>query len=310
MLFLSERGISVLKGYKRNYHPYLFISPYFIIYLVFGFFPVIFSLFMSFMNWDGVSALTFVGFKNYIRLFTQDKSFYQCLYNTFIVIVIAIPLQLCLGLLLAVSVNDFFKSKKDKIQLANFLPYITTPVAIGLMFEILFDEKYGTINVILQQLGLVNTPIPWLNQPFTARLVVIILLVWKYYGYMMVMFTAGLVSIPEELYEAAKIDGAKWKDTFLRITIPLLKPTMTFLVTICIIGGFQLFDEPMMLFSRPPQPFGGPDRSMLTVIMNLYNTAFQRFDFGYGSTIAYGLFIIIFIFSIVTLKFMNRGSEE
>jgi ABC-type sugar transport system permease subunit len=123
---------------------------------------------------------------------------------------------------------------------------------------------------------------------------------------MMVMFLAGLSTIQEELYEAARIDGANWLQSFSRITIPMLRPIMTFVTTMSVIGGWKLFDEPKLLFPDASQPIGGPGRAVLTVVLKFYDTSFRSFDFGYGASIAYGLFIIIFVFSLITIKTMNR----
>lgn len=294
---------------RINANPYLFLAPFFLIFFIFNLFPVLFSLFVSFTSWDGVNKVSFVGLKNFIRLFGSDIIFYKSLFNVFLLMIIAIPLQLGTGLFLAVALKDYFNRTRGTFQLINFLPNITTPVAIGILFQILFDWQYGTINLLLKQLGILSDPVNWLGIPWNARFVVILMLWWKYYGYFMVIILAGLSTIPETLYEAAKIDGARWRDTFFRITIPMLRPILTFLVTMSIIGGFQMFDEPQVLFQGAAMPLGGPDAAALTVVMNFYDTAFQRFNFGYGASIAYGLFIIIFIFSTITLRIMNRGNE-
>jgi cellobiose transport system permease protein len=253
--------------------------------------------------------MEFIGLQNYIRLFGGDKIFYRSLYNVFLLMAIAIILQLSSGLILAVIIKDLLKKTRGIFQLANFLPYITTPVSIGILFSIIFDWRYGTVNQILMRIGLITEQINWLGKPGYARFVVILMLWWKYYGYHMVFVMAGLSTIPESLYEAARIDGANWRVLFFRITLPLLKPVLTFVVTMSIIGGFQMFDEPHLLFSGPSMPLGGPEGSVLTPVLNFYDNAFQRFNLGYGASIAYGLFVIIFIFSMITMSIMNRGNK-
>lgn len=285
--------------------PYFLLAPYFLLYLAFGLFPILFSLVISFTKWDGISDMSFIGLSNYIRIFTNDSLFYQSLFNTFLVIVITIPVEIILGLLLAVFLKDFFRKSRNALQLINFLPYITTPVAIGIIFQILFDWKNGSVNALLGKLGI--DAVYWLGLPWAARLVVIIMQSWTSYGYKMVLFLSGLSTIPEELYESAKIDGAKWKDSFLHITLPMLRPIMLFVVTTSIINGFRLFDEPQLLFQSDSQPIGGPEHAVLTVVMRYYDVAFHNFDFGYGSAIAYSLFIVISIFSFFSMKVMNRG---
>ncbi|MCU6791093.1 sugar ABC transporter permease [Paenibacillus sp. WQ 127069] len=288
--------------------PYLMVAPYFVMYIAFGLFPILFSLVISFTKWDGITDMVFVGLANYIRIFTNDSLFYESLYNTILIIVITIPVEIILGLLLAVFLKDFFRKSRNALQLINFLPYITTPVAIGIIFQILFDWKNGSVNAVLGMMGI--DTVYWLGVPWAARLVVIIMMSWTAYGYKMVLFLSGLSTIPEELYESAKIDGARWWDSFVHITIPMLRPIMLFVVITSIINGFRLFDEPQLLFQSASQPIGGPDHAVLTVVMRYYDVAFHNFEFGYGSAIAYSLFIVISIFSIFSMKIMNRKEES
>lgn len=296
---------------RRNVSPYLFILPFFLIYGIFNLFPAIFSFFISFTKWDGVNAMQFVGIENYIRLFTGDPLFWKSLYNTILMMLMGMPLQIITGLLLAVLLKEIGNKARNVFQVVNFLPYLTIPVAIGLLFQILFDWQYGTVNLALQSASLIDLPINWLGSVAGARFVVVLLAYWKYFGYMMVIFLAGLSTIPEDIYEAARIDGAKWKDQFFRITLPMLKPIISFVLITSIMGSLQFFDEPKLLFSGlSSQPLGGPDRSVLTVVMHFYDTAFERFNYGYGSAIAYGLFVIIFILTVVSMKVLARGEKN
>ena len=275
----------------RKKIPYLMILPYFLLYIAFGLFPILFSLGVSFTSWDGIGDVIFIGLANYKRVFTQDKFFYKSLWNTIILLVISTPIQIILGLLMATFLKDFFKRTRNGLQLINFLPYITTPVAVGIIFQLMFDWKSGIINALLNLFGVES--IYWLGNAWPSRIVVILMIVWKNYGYMMIMFLSGLSSIPDELYEAARIDGAKWWGCFTRITIPLLRPIFVFVITTSVINGFKLFDEPQLLFSSASQPIGGPDRAVMTVVMRFYEASFRSFEFGYGSALAYCLFLVI-----------------
>jgi ABC-type sugar transport system permease subunit len=285
------------------------IIPYFLLYFAFSLFPVLFTFVISLTDWNGFGEIKFIGISNYVRLFFQDPTFYQSLYNTVFVMVFSIPIQLALGLMVAVVLKDYFRRTRNSFQLINFLPYITTPVAVGILFQILFDWKAGTVNAALVSVNFIKDPIYWLGHAWSARLVTIILLVWKLFGYKMVMFLAGLSTIPEELYDAAKIDGASWWQSFYRITLPMLQPIMTFVLITSIINGLRLFDEPQLLFMSEAQPIGGPDHAVETVVMNFYYAAFRNFNFGYGSAIAYGLFMVIFVFSFISMRLMNKGNE-
>ena len=290
-------------------YPYLFISPFFLIFISFSLFPMMYSLVISFTKWNGINEMTFVGLDNYIRLFSKDPLFYKSIWNTTLVIIIAIPIQLFFGFMIAVLLKDFFSKFRGVFQLINFSPELTTPVAVGILFAILFDVRIGPINNILLSLGIIKNNIFWLNQVTSARFVMILLLVWQYFGYMMVMFLAGLSTVPDEIYDASKIDGAGWMQTLLRIRIPMMKNTFVFLLTTSVISGLQLFTEPQLLLTHAGQPLGGPGRSLLTSIMYIYHTAFQRFDFGYGAAMCYGLFIIIILVSLFSIKRITREGQ-
>lgn len=288
--------------------PYFMIAPYFILYIAFGLFPVLFSLGVSFTSWDGIGDVAFVGLANYKRVFVQDEFFYKSLWNTAILLGISAPIQIILGLLTAVFLKDFFRKTKNGLQLINFLPYITTPVAIGIIFQLMFDWKSGVVNAVLELLNMDS--VYWFGNAWASRAVVIIMIVWKNYGYMMIMFLSGLASIPDELYEAARIDGARWWSCFTRITIPLLRPIFVFVIITSVINGFKLFDEPQLLFSSASQPIGGPDRAVMTVVMRYYESAFHSFEFGYGSALAYCLFMVIAVITLVLFKGIKGRKEQ
>ena len=292
----------------RKKIPYLMILPYFLLYIAFGLFPILFSLGVSFTSGDGIGDVIFIGLANYKRVFTQDKFFYKSLWNTIILLVISTPIQIILGLLMATFLKDFFKRTRNGLQLINFLPYITTPVAVGIIFQLMFDWKSGIINALLNLFGVES--IYWLGNAWPSRIVVILMIVWKNYGYMMIMFLSGLSSIPDELYEAARIDGAKWWGCFTRITIPLLRPIFVFVITTSVINGFKLFDEPQLLFSSASQPIGGPDRAVMTVVMRFYEASFRSFEFGYGSALAYCLFLVIAGASLVLFRLVGGRKEK
>jgi len=293
---------------KKKLTPYVMLAPYFLFYLIFSLFPIIFSLGFSFTSWDGFGPITFDGLTNYLRVFTKDKFFYQSLYNTVIFMLFRTPSLIVLGLITAVIVRDHLGKLREVAQLLNFLPFITTPVAIGMIFKQMFDWKSGIINMILQTLGI--TPVYWLGTAWAAKAVVIFMGIWQSYGYMMVIFLAGLSTIPDELYEAAKIDGARWRHTFFRITIPLLRPIFTFVITTSVINGFRLFDEPYLLFSGDTSALGGPDRAAMTVVMRFYEVSFKQFEFGYGSAMAYCLFVITALVSYVLVRVLNRDNQS
>jgi len=293
--------------------PYIFTLPFIILYFTFNIYPIMFSLYTSFTSWDGIGTMTFVGLKNYSRLLTKDPYFFKSIWNTIVIMLEALPLCIILGLLLAVFLFSLKKWKRV-FQTVNFLPYVTTPVAIGLIFALQFDWTTGVINKVLLSAGLIHTEINWLGNPQLARVVVALMVIWKNIGYIMVIYLSGLSTVPAELYEAAKVDGASAVQNFFKITIPMIRPITVFIVITSLIGGLQMFDEPSLLFTGTvsgASAAGGPDRSCLTAVWNFYDVTFKSTtQFGYGSAIAYSIFMIIIIFSVINFIILNRGDEE
>ncbi len=302
-----------MKKNNNGIWPLAFISPYFIIYFIFGLFPILFSLYLSFTDWDGISTIKTVGFNNYIKIFTTDPYFLKSIWNTIIFMALSLPPILFGGLLLAAMMYGINGRAKQIFQLSNFLPFITTPVAIGIIFSLVFDWQTGTVNKLLIQTGIMSQGINWLGEVWPARIVVSLMRIWKYTGYSMVIYLAGMSNISNDIYEAANIDGSNAVTTFFKITLPQLKPITLFLVITNIIDGLQLLDEPMLLFSgwTGGGVVGGPERSSLTAVWNLYDTAFGTTNqYGYAAAMAYGLFLFILIFSIISSKVVYRGGDE
>lgn len=291
-----------------------FIAPFFAIYFIFNFFPILYSLLLSFHSWDGISAMKFVGLSNFERIFTTDPYFLMSIKNTVVLMLIYVPLSVVLGLLLANAVSSRLVAGRRAFQVVNYFPYIITPVAIGLLFSILFDWSSGSVNQLLMDLGVVKEGINWLGRATSARFTIGVMLIWKYCGYCMMLYLAGINGISNDLFEAARIDGANARQTFLYITIPSLRPITLFVTTTMITNGFQLFDEVKILLGGTGAlgmaSIGGPNRSCLTAVWNLYDTAFgftsgsQRL--GYGSAVAYGLFLFIVAVSALNYLFVQR----
>jgi len=292
---------------RRKAIPYMFVAPYFIIFIAFSVFPIIFSLFISLHDWQGYNEPVFIGVKNYVEVF-GDTRFYKAVGNTFILMLMIIPLQLILGFLIANFLNSKLMVLKKTFRLLNFLPYLTTPIALGVIFALLFDPAFGSVNQVLKWLGL--SAVNWTKEEWPARILVSFVTVWKYAGYTAVMFMAGITNISTDIYEASEIDGANGLKKTLWITIPLLKPVTVFIVLSTMIGCFQIFEEPFMIFSVAGRLVGGPNNSVLTGIWLFYDTAFNnQFRSGYAASIAVCLFIIIAIVSFVASRLMN-GKED
>lgn len=313
---MERKKQSAWKKFKKHCWPYLFVLPFFLFFLAFNLFPIIYTFFVSLTNWDSLflDERQFIGLANYINIFTNNPYFFKSLGNTILFMICYIPLIIMVGMFLAVALFNVSRFKR-LFQTFNLLPYITTPVAIGIIFSVLFDWSSGFVNRILLNLHIISDGINWLGKGNLARLVVIIMLFWRNLGYYLLIYLAGLTGIPVELNEAAIVDGASKRQIFFHIILPFLKPITLFLVVTSIIGGFQLFDEPFLLFSgglagSGTQVVGGPDRACLTTVWYFYDTAFQSTSqLGLSAAISYGLFMFIFAFSVASIKIFNRKEE-
>lgn len=294
---------------KRNKWPYLFCTPFLLAYGLFMLFPMFYSFYLSLFDYNGIVEKHFVGFSNYIRLLTRDRLFWKALGNTVLIMGISLPVNLILGLVLAWILFRLAKGRR-LFQVLHFLPYITTPVAIGFIFSYLFDWHSGIINSLLTQFGILKENYYWLQNTWSARLIVAFMIIWRNLGYCMTIYLSGMTSISREYYEAAAIDGAGKVKTLLYIVVPLLKNTSIFLFITAMIGGFQMFDEPQQLYSgwsAAARSVGGPDYSVLTVIWKFYDDAFgSNTRLGYGAAIAYTLFLVIGICSLISFFLSSR----
>ncbi|MDQ0916961.1 carbohydrate ABC transporter permease [Paenibacillus sp. V4I5] len=290
-----------MRGLKTYLAPYLMISPFYILFIVFGLFPILFSLYLAFHSWDGLGPMEFVGLRNFRNLLTDDPDFWKSVGNTFVIWFFSTLPQLFLALVVAFLLNAAFVRFKDFYRAVYFLPNITSIVAVAIIFGSFFGSQFGLINGLFQVVGLPR--IEWINDPFWVKVAVSLMVIWRWTGYNAIIYLAGLQSIPHDLYEAATIDGANRKQQFFSITLPLLKPIILFTVILSTIGGMQLFTEPLILVGNT----GGATKGGLTLVLYLYNQAFGNQLFGYASAIAWMLFLIIGVFSFLNWKFVSRG---
>lgn len=298
---------------SKKVWPFLFAAPFVITYLLFNLYPVIYSFVLSLHSWNGIGEKTFVALGNYVKIFTRDVLFLKSVGNTVLIMAIATPTAIFSGLVLAYLLFNLKKGKR-LFQTINFFPYITTPVAIGFIFSYLFDYSGGYMNQLLTTTGLLGEKYYWLEHVWSARSIVILMIIWRNLGYYMTIYLSGMTAISSEVYEAAKIDGASKIAIFFKITIPLLKNTTLFLALTSVIGGLQLFDEPYQLYTgwtAGVVNVGGPKYSVLTVIWKFYDDSFKSNSMlGYGAAVSFTLFLIIFAVSLLQLKFMARKEEE
>ncbi len=285
---------------KRSRYGLVFVTPYFIVFAVFGIYPILYSLYLSFTNSNGFSE-SFVGLANYAHLL-HDQLFYQALGNTVTIWLISIIPQVTLALVLALILNEKFIKGRHFFRAVFFLPNIVTPVTIGVLVDLMFDWQTGFVNKLFMSLGLIQQPIYWFGHPFLTQLVVGGVMCWQWFGYNMLIFIAGLQSIDPELYEAAAMDGATKPQMALRISLPLLRPVLLFIVITSIIGGLQIFDVPMMVGNAV-------GNATQTLLVFLYKTGFVNFNYGYAAAIAYATFVIIVVFTLISFKLANRRTR-
>ncbi len=286
--------------------PYVLVSPFLLLFGVFGLFPLLFSLYLAFQTWEptaGLGAMQFVGFGNFVFAL-GDEWFWKSLGNTgWLAVASGVPQHL-IAIPLAVFIHNSFKHARDGVIGAYFLPYITSTVAIAIMFSSLFSTDYGLINQAIASL-FGGEPVDWLGQPENIKPVIAMIVFWRYLGFNVVLYLAALQTIPKDLYEAATMDGAGRLQQFFYITLPSLKPMIFFGVTLSVIGGLQLFEEPFILTGGR----GGSDQAGMTTAIYLYRMAFDFNDFGAASAMSWLLFVVVALLTWLTnLAFAPRKS--
>lgn len=289
-----------------NRYGYYFIAPFWIIFLVFSIYPVALTFYYSFTNYSGSGDAQIVGLANYKRLLT-DTYFVEAFFNTWKIWGVNFALQIGLALILAMIFSDMRLKLKGIAFFRSifYLPNLITISSVALLFGILLDWQHGSLNMMLLKLGIISDPINWLNEPTSSQLSVSLILTWMWFGHSFIVVMAGVSGISKDYYEAALIDGANRWQTFTKITIPLLKPILLYIMITSLIGGLQLFDLPMLLTDG----IGSPDGSLNTMVLYLYNQAFKYNNYGYAAAVAYGLFVITLIFSAFIFKGMY-GKER
>jgi len=298
-----RRGIASWWFYQqRKAAPYVFIAPFFLLFLAFSLYPVIYAFLLSFQKQTGLSTPQWVGLKNYRNLL-EDPRFLKSIWNTTYFALGSVLIQLPIAFALALAFDSRFARRFTQLyRVAFFFPVLTSAVVVSLIWVLVLNKDYGMLNTALEMIGLPR--IPWLQSTRWAMPAIILLGVWTWSGFNAFYFLAGLQGIPNELKEAAMIDGANRWQVLTRVTIPLLRPVIMFVVIQSIIGSYNLFAQPFLLTG------GGPSDATLTVTMYLYYTGFQYFKLGYASAIGYSLVVIVFILSAVNLYFFGAFRED
>ncbi|MBC5637655.1 MULTISPECIES: sugar ABC transporter permease [Ornithinibacillus] len=281
--------------------PYLFLLPGCLILGAFIFYPMLQAIWLSFTDYNMITEASFVKFDNYQNLF-QDALFWKTLTNTLIYLVGVVPALVVIPIFLAVLVNQklkgiaFFRS-------AYYIPVVTSLVVAGIAWDWVYKEN-GLLNYVLELLNIITEPIPWLTSTQTALFAVMVVTVWKGLGYYMIIYLAGLQSIPESLYEAADIDGANWWQKMTRVTIPMLMPFVLIVTIMSSIAAMKVFEEIYVMTG------GGPLHSSETLVFYIYTQAFERLNMGYASAAGVILFLLTLVFSLINLKVMGKDNSE
>lgn len=281
---------------RKKLIPYLLVSPYIIYFLVFVAFPVGFSVYLTFNNWNIISPMEFAGLSNYKRLF-NDALFWKAVFNTLIFLAIHIPLQIVIALFFAELLNQKIKFS-GFFRAAFFLPVIVSGVVVTILWQQLYGFDTGLLNRMLVKIGLAK--VGWLTDPNWAMPSIAVMATWKNVGLYVILFLVGLQTVPPQYYEAAELEGATHLQKFFRITLPIINPTIFMVIVLSTIGGFSLFIEPYVMTG------GGPLNSTVSAVLYIYKQGFFYHHMGYAATL--GFFFALLILSVVMIqkKFVER----
>lgn len=279
---------------RNNRIGWIFIAAASLLLLLFNLYPILAAFRLAFMSGTG-SNMTFVGLENYSRVF-GDETFRKALFNTVLYLVVQVPIMLFLGLVVSSILQNPKIRFKGFFRTALFLPCITSSIAYSLTLKTIFANE-GVFNTFLSQIGLIHEPILWLNDPVWSKVLIIIVITWRWTGYNAIFYIAGLQNIDPEIYEAARLDGANGFQTLIRISVPILKPIILFTSITSTVGTLQLFDEVQNI------TLGGPGNATMTISQYVYNICFKYVpDFGYASAICIFVAILIAVLSMIQMK--------
>lgn len=287
---------SVWKRFLRSSTPYWFTAPFFIGFIIFQLLPILFSGVLSFSQWDGMSSIQPSGLNNFKDLFV-DARFWNAFRNTLYIMVVCSIVGTVGSLALAILLEKVPDNLSSLLRVVFFLPSVTSVVVITFVFKQLYATDTGFLNLMLNKMGF--SSVNWLSDPKMALVSLIIMLIWAGLGWDALIITSGIRSIPEDIHDASKVDGASGWEEFLHITFPLLRPTLTFVMVTSVIYLWGLFSQPQLLTG------GGPLRATQTVALYLYEAGFRYHKFGYASAIAITLSLVMFISSYINFRIMK-----
>ncbi|MCE6996781.1 sugar ABC transporter permease [Saccharothrix sp. S26] len=282
--------------------PYLYIAPFFILFAVVGLFPLLYTAYISLFEWElGADEQPFIGIDNYTTLLA-DSQFWNAMVNTFSIFAISTIPQVIIAVLLAALLNTALRGRTGW-RMGVLLPYVASLVALTIIFGDLFGVQYGTINNIIEFFGFDR--IDWQADRWWSHVAIATMVNWRWTGYNALIVLAAMQAIPRDVYEAAWVDGASKARQFISITLPMLRPTLIFVVVTSTIGGLQIFTEPL-LFSPSAGANGGATNQYQTVVLYMYQAGFQSQDLGYASAMAWVLFIVIIAIAGINFLLTRR----
>jgi cellobiose transport system permease protein len=283
--------------------PYLYIAPFFVVFGIAGLFPLLYTAYVSLFDWEvGDDHPKFLGLKNYVELF-GDGQFWHAVVNTLSIFVLSSGPQIVIAVLLAALLNTRLRGPTGW-RVGILLPYAASLVAIGIIFANLFGPNYGPVNSILDALGLDR--IDWQANRFASHVAIALMVNWRWTGYNALIVLAAMQALPKDVMEAAVVDGAGAVRRFVSVTLPMLRPTLIFVVITSTIGGLQIFTEPKLFDAMPGSNNGGSTHQFQTVTLYMYQSGFEGFDLGYASAIAWVLFLLIVLIAVVNFLLTRR----
>jgi multiple sugar transport system permease protein len=296
----ARKPPSVLTQMRRSWRAYLFISPGLIIFSIFTIFALLFAFYLTFHEWNLIQVdKPFVGLDNY-ALMLEDEKFLRSIVNTFYFTGASVPLTMAIGFFLALLLNQGIRAK-GLFRTLFFLPQVTPFVVVAIIWKWIYNGDFGLLNYYLLQGGIIREPLLWLADKDLAMPAVIMMTVWSGVGFSMVIYLAGMQGIPQELHEAAKVDGAGSWQRLRHVTIPQLAPTTLFLLVMGIIGSLQVFTQIYIMTK------GGPVERTTTMVYFIYQAAFKFYEMGYATTLAFVLFAITLVFTWIQLRLYRKA---
>lgn len=295
--YRSEEKKDMISGY-------LYIAPFFIIFSLVGLYPALFSIYLGFQKWNGLSPMEFVGLSNF-KIVLTDPLFWKSVYNTIVMGIMGTAPQLVFGIIFAFLLNLAFLKFKHFFRVTIFMPYITSMVAVALIFSVLFsDHESSLVNYLLSLAGV--DPVNWSSSEWGTKIAISIMVFWRWVGYNTIIYLAGIQSIPNDLYEAATIDGANKFQQLIYITMPMLKPFIILTVFTSTVGALQLFSEPTVFLGN-----GAFTRDeAMTIVMYLYRDAFKLQSFGTASATAIILLVLITVFALINTSLIAGNGRK